>query len=238
MAFTESSSLRIEDQAVSESLSTTRRDREKAQVSERILAAARDLLAKGGVEAVTLRAVAEAIEYTAPAIYAHFPDKQALLAAVLMDDFARLSRSFAQLARIKDPVKRIELSGRAYVKHAAEHPRAFELLMLTRRTAEASADRPCSKADPSENAYTFLHATVKEAVAMGLVKGGRTDADVLAQTLWAGVHGVAALAVIKGDNTDIDWAPLQARTDCMVRALIEGLFETPAALGGVQGGEL
>jgi AcrR family transcriptional regulator len=229
----------LADDPVTDPNAPSRRDREKAQVTARILNAARDLLAKGGEEAVTLRAVAEAIEYTPPAIYAHFPDKQALMAAVLMDDFARLGRSFAELANIKDPIQRIELIGRAYIKHAADHPRAFELLMLTRRPAVAEgAKQPCTDTDPSQNAYALLHATVKEAVAMGLAKGGNRDTELLTQTLWAGVHGVAALAVIKGEAKAIDWRPLQARTDCMVHAMIEGLFVGPRkAAAGAQGGE-
>lgn len=204
----------------------TRRDREKAAVAERLLEAARALLAESGPEAVTLRAVADALGYTPPAIYAHFPDKQSLMRAIMADDFARLSRSFASLASVADPLERIERIGRAYIRHAADHPAAFELLMLTRH--EHPADKGASQRDPSQNAYAFLRSTVAEAVEQGFALDANPDVDLLAQTLWAGVHGVAALAVTKCNDSSIDWRSIRARSETMINALMLGLFSRPA----------
>lgn len=225
---------------------TSRRQRDKAVVRERLLEAARDLLAAHGIEGVTLRAVADALGYTAPAIYAHFPDKQALMRAIMMDDFARLGRSFATACTIADPVERIEKIGRAYIRHAVDHPRAFELLMMTRHDealAEAGATPgggagPKAEThadDPACNAYEILRASVAEAIAAGRAIDPDANADLLAQTLWAGVHGVSTLAITKSDNPEMHWASLKARTDCMTRALIGGLFKPatkPTSRGG------
>jgi DNA-binding transcriptional regulator YbjK len=57
----------------------SRRAREKAALRAQILDAARQLFAKEGYEAVTMREVARKIQYTATALYYHFPDKESLL---------------------------------------------------------------------------------------------------------------------------------------------------------------
>jgi AcrR family transcriptional regulator len=220
-----------------QSRSKERRADQKAQVRAKLLEVARELLARGGQEAVTLRAVAEAIGYTAPAIYVHFPDKQSLMRAIMADDFARLSGSFAALASVADPLERIKHVGRAYIKHAIEHPQAFELLMMTRHDASVyEAKKQVMTADPSHNAYAFLRMCVAHAVGLGLAKGGARDCDLLAQTLWAGVHGVATLAITKCTDPTISWASQKARTECMVQVLIEGLFEPMRANAGQASG--
>ena len=56
-----------------------RRDREREEIRTRILDAARELFATEGYEAVTMRRIADRIEYSATAIYFHFRDKEALL---------------------------------------------------------------------------------------------------------------------------------------------------------------
>lgn len=220
------------DPPMSLPLASSRRQRDKAAVRERLLEAARDLLAEHGVEGVTLRAVADRLGYTAPAIYAHFGDKQGLMRAIMMDDFARLGRSFAALAGTPDPVERIEKIGRAYIRHAVDHPRAFELLMMTRRDPEFyEAKAGLRNDDPAQNAYAILLSAVKEAIAAGRSVDPQADAHLLAQTLWAGVHGVSTLAITKCDDPSMQWTSLKARTDCMTRALIDGLFKPAPAAG-------
>ena len=63
--------------------SSDRRARERQQVRERILAAARRLFAQHGFEAVTLRKIAAAIDYAPGAIYLHFKDKEQLIRTLL-----------------------------------------------------------------------------------------------------------------------------------------------------------
>ncbi|HEY8369587.1 MAG TPA: helix-turn-helix domain-containing protein, partial [Thermodesulfobacteriota bacterium] len=58
-----------------------RRERERAATRAKILDAARELFVSEGYDAVTMRRIADRIEYTAAALYRHFPDKRALLDA-------------------------------------------------------------------------------------------------------------------------------------------------------------
>ena len=80
---------------------TERREREKEEVRGRILDAARDLFARDGYDAVTMRKIAEAIEYSPTAIYLHFKDKDTLVRELCNADFDSLARAFQKIAREK-----------------------------------------------------------------------------------------------------------------------------------------
>ena len=69
-----------------------RRERERQELRVRILDAARELFAEQGYDAVTMREIADRIEYSPTAIYFHFKDKEALLRELCDTDFATLAR--------------------------------------------------------------------------------------------------------------------------------------------------
>ena len=79
-----------------------RRERERAGVRRRIMAAARRLFAAQGYEAVSMRRIADAIEYSPTAIYLHFRDKHALVREICAADFAALAVAFGELAAVAD----------------------------------------------------------------------------------------------------------------------------------------
>jgi AcrR family transcriptional regulator len=92
-----------------------RRAREREELRTLILDAARELFAAEGVEAVTMRRIAERIEYSPTAIYFHFRDKDALLRELCDTDFRDFAQGFAAMAQIADPVERLKASGYAYI---------------------------------------------------------------------------------------------------------------------------
>src|SRR4051812_27877718 len=83
-----------------------RRQRERTQIRESILDAALEVFAKGGAEGVTMRALAEAIEYSAPVIYAHFRDKDAIIQELCYRQLRSLAQVFAPFAAV-EPVERL-----------------------------------------------------------------------------------------------------------------------------------
>src|SRR5438128_3863248 len=67
-----------------------RRERERGEVRRKILDAAHDLFAREGYDRVTMRRIADAIEYSPTTIYNHFEDKDDLVQSLCEEDFARL----------------------------------------------------------------------------------------------------------------------------------------------------
>ena len=82
-----------------------RRVREKNEVREKILDAARDLFVTHGYEGVTMRKVADRIEYSPTAIYLYFADKESLFREICHQDFHRLSLHFVTWRTLRIPLK-------------------------------------------------------------------------------------------------------------------------------------
>ena len=80
-----------------------RRQRERTQVREKILDAALEVFAKDGTDGVTMRALADAIEYSPPVIYAHFRDKDAIIRELCYRQLRDLAKTFATFADL-DPI--------------------------------------------------------------------------------------------------------------------------------------
>jgi AcrR family transcriptional regulator len=211
-----------------ESRSAQRREREKQETREKILAAARELFARDGYEAVSMRRIADAIAYTPAAIYVHFKDKDALFQELCRADFAALAGVFRELGRIADPIERIRQTGQAYVRFALQYPNHYRLMFMTRREQRALTSEDLHvRGDPDQDAYAFLRAAVAEALAAGRFRPDLTDPDLLAQTLWAGVHGVASLTIVKGGDPWVDCRGADALAALMCDALLRGLTRPP-----------
>src|SRR5690606_20456037 len=99
------------------------RTREGRQLGAEIVAATeRLLLATGSSEAVSIRAVANAVGVTPPSIYRHFPDKTALIFEVVDRHFAELeARLDAAIAGLDDPVAALAAAGRTYIEFGIEN---------------------------------------------------------------------------------------------------------------------
>ena len=92
-----------------------RRERERTETREKILEAARSLFIEEGFDGVSMRKIADRIEYSPTAIYMHFADKEELFREICHEDFRKLAQSMAGLAQVSDPVERLRRLGSAYV---------------------------------------------------------------------------------------------------------------------------
>ncbi len=82
-----------------------RRERERHEVRRKILDAARELFMIEGYERVTMRRIADAIEYSPTTIYHHFEDKDDLVNALCHEEFAQLLSALDLRDRAGDPVQ-------------------------------------------------------------------------------------------------------------------------------------
>ncbi|HJU65448.1 MAG TPA: TetR/AcrR family transcriptional regulator [Gemmatimonadaceae bacterium] len=206
--------------------SRERRTRERAETRQRILEAARKLFVREGVEATTMRAIAEEIEYTPTAIYHHFPSKQALLVELCNIDFRALAAAFLRIGRVDDPIERLRRIGEAYVSFALEHPMQYQLLFMTRHPSVSRA-REQVRGDPSEDAYAFLRDTCAEVIATGRLRDEFSDPEEVAQMAWSSLHGLIALRIVKEDDPWIEWRDVGRTAARMGESLIRGMHKGP-----------
>ena len=146
----------------------------------------------GSAEAVTLRAVARAVGIAAPSIYAHFPDREAILDQLCADGFAEFRAALqAAIAPFGDPVERLLAGCRAYLRYSADHPRRYRALfehpeIHTRR-------RPVDPASLAEGAAALnvLVEGIADCARSG--RSASTDHFADAVAVWVALHGLATL---------------------------------------------
>ncbi len=200
-----------------------RRERERTELREKILDAARELFVSEGYEAVTMRKIAERIEYSPTAIYLHFKDKETVLRDLCDADFLALARNLATIARLPDPVERLRATGQAYARFALSHPNHYRLMFMTPHPHAGHDESAIRKGNPEEDAYAFLRETVAACLADGRFHPGLQDPDLVAQAMWAGVHGVVSLQIAKCNDDWIDWRPTGTLVTLVIDGLIQGL---------------
>ena len=181
-----------------------RRERERAATHQLILDAAREIFVNEGDEGLTMRRLAEAIEYSPTAIYNHFEDKEAILNELSICDFAAFTAQFELVPKDAPPLERLRMLGHAYVLFAQQHPAQYRHLFCTPRTISPEA----LAAKPQEDAYEMLLATVNEAIASGAYDPSH-DPDVTAQILWSALHGIITLHMFLPKDGGVDLKPLE-----------------------------
>lgn len=202
-----------------------RRAREKSETRDIILDAARELFIEHGYEGVSMRKVAEKIEYSPTAIYVHFQDKQDLFHELCNEDFARLAEVFQQASMPVDPVQRIRAIGRTYIEFGTHYPNHYKLMFMTTHPPVGLDEEDQEKrGNPEHDAYAFLRLTVQQALEEGRFAPDLTNADLISQTLWACVHGMISLHIAKCNDEWVEWRPLEERMNAVLDVTLRGLL--------------
>jgi AcrR family transcriptional regulator len=180
-----------------------RREREKEQLRTRILEAARDLLSEQGLGGLSMRAIAERIEYSPATIYLYFKDKSELVHEVVQSGFVRMGAYMrAELAALPETAtaaERYGATGRAYARFAIENTAYFRVMFELPAAAELES-RECP--DPAEHDVSVddLVNMVKQATREGsfVVRDPRRTAIMG----WGIVHGLTSL-YLSGHLTEV-----------------------------------
>jgi AcrR family transcriptional regulator len=150
----------------------------------------------GSTDAITLRAVARGAGITAPSIYAHFADREAVVEAVVEESFQLLSDSLhAVIDPVADPVDRLHVGCREYLRFAAEMPHRYLAIFGHgwdhRDPAQAAMTQAEFIDDPGSEAFRILVDCIAGCVAAG--RSTSTDAFFDAAALWSALHGYSTL---------------------------------------------
>jgi AcrR family transcriptional regulator len=195
-----------------------RRERERTELRERILDAARNIVKREGFGALTIRKIADAIEYAPGTLYLYFENRDAIARELSSEGFRKLLESFAPAETVKDPLARLEAIGRAYVKFGMKNPEIYRLIFmedpqLTTAVFKSAGD------DPGQRAYRALVAPLEQLRDAGRI---RADADVqaLADTLWSVVHGIVSL---KLTCPGFPVTPVEPLVGAALRTFLDGL---------------
>jgi AcrR family transcriptional regulator len=160
-----------------------RKDRQRAEREQRITVAARLIAEREGWNAVTIRRLAEEIEYSQPVIYSHFENRDAIVEAVAVEGFREFTSEVQEAARVStDPRNALENVAAAYLSFALKHTALYQV-MFTLPTGLRFAD--------PEKTRPELRAAFRALAAV--VTPFRTDVEIATETFWASLHGLAEL---------------------------------------------
>ena len=132
----------------------------------RIFAAARALFDQNGVDGVSMRRIADKVGITPMAIYKHYPDKDALLNALMLDGFAAWEARVEKI-REPEPLGWLQVMGEAFLDFALGEPRRYEAAFLLK--ASAARRYPGDFEAGRSPVVSKMMARIEEARAQGLV---------------------------------------------------------------------
>ncbi|HLZ64522.1 MAG TPA: TetR/AcrR family transcriptional regulator [Ktedonosporobacter sp.] len=163
-----------------------RRERERQATQQAILQAALEIASEEGWQAVTIRRVAERIEYSPSAIYKYFEDKEAILHALLLQGFQQMLETLERIAaQAPDPSVRLVQIAAAYWDFVWQHPTVYQLMFDLKGSVHEVKE--------AKDSFLVMRKTLEEWSEANEVR--MADLDAAVDILWAIMHGMVALTM-------------------------------------------
>lgn len=200
---------------------TERRARQKALLRQDILDAARDILVREGYDGLSMRKVAEKIDYSPTAIYLHFKDRDDLVFSVCEEVMSGLVRELQSVVRNHaDPLVALEKGLRRYVDFGLSHPQHYLAAFVIPHDHAHQAGEPFErKGTMGLEAFGFLPRLVGECVRQK--KLNKVDVEMVSRALWAGIHGITSLLIVM---PNFEWGDKDRVIDQLLELLLDGLI--------------
>lgn len=189
-------------------------------------AADRILVDTQSIEAVSIRAVADAVGVTPPSIYRHFPDKTHLLFEVCTRSFSQLNDIINAIPIGDDPLDTLLRQAEAYVRFGVEHPEHYRVTFMDR--TGFTPGQYLEEMLGEGTAFQRLIQTVEALAATGRIRPALLVDGPLGLSLqfWAQVHGLTSLLIAKAAAP---WPPLDRLIATQAELLVGGILATDPA---------
>lgn len=175
------------------------------------------LIAGGTTESVSIRAVADRVGCTPPAIYLHFFDKQELLFDVCARRFRQLSDWIeSATSGIADPVEVLEAGTRAYVRFGLQHPEHYRILFMGRSLLTPFQIDEMRRTGVT--GWSTLIERCQACIDSGQLKP--VDASTMAHSVWAMSHGIVSLLIAR---PHMEWPEASELLEHVMAAYLTGL---------------
>jgi AcrR family transcriptional regulator len=168
-----------------------RKERQKIEMKDLILQSAHQLFLEKGFSEVSIRNIAEAIEYSPATIYLYFKDKNDIFYALHGEAFKIFNSAIASIVTIKDPLERLFTLGEKYMEFAFSHPKYYDIMFIIESPMQCDENSEDWK--EGESALKFLESIVSECVEHGHFKN--QDTTILSFSIWSYMHGMCSLAL-------------------------------------------
>ncbi|MBN8227524.1 TetR/AcrR family transcriptional regulator [Corallococcus macrosporus] len=194
---------------------TERKERQRAELREHILQVARDMVMKEGFGALSMRKLADAVEYAPATLYLHFENRDAIARELCVRGFQELLAVLEPAAAVKDSAERLSRLADAYLAFALKHPETYRLIFMEDpKLSEGLFQDKQEGAGPKS--FALLVRAFEDLKADGRALEN-TPAEGLAEVFWAGLHGIISL---KLTCSGFQGAPAEALVKTLVATLV------------------
>ena len=168
-----------------------RKERDRNDKRELILQSAHQLFLDKGFDHISIRNIAEAIEYSPATIYLYFKDKNEIFHSLHAQAFKKFNSYLAQVMTVSSPIDRLIKLGEKYIEFTFAHPKYYSIMFIME--APMNSDENSEEWQEGAKAHAFLEGIVKECKQQGHFKG--LDTKILSFTIWSYMHGMCSLAL-------------------------------------------
>jgi AcrR family transcriptional regulator len=172
---------------------------ESSQRREEILAAALEILATHGHEALTVRRVATAANCSTIGVYTWFGGKDGLVDAILIDGFTSFCQALRRAKRGRGPLGLLMGQGRAYRAWALAHPTSYRVMFMNVVPGHTPSNEAITAGTES---FTILRDEVAACHQRGEIAS--SDLDAVAMTVWGMAHGLVSIEITSSHPHDLD----------------------------------
>ncbi len=176
-----------------------RKQRQREQVKSSILETAQDIACQEGWQAVSIRRIADVIEYSAPIIYEHFENKEAILLELKQKGFRILTEKLltARSAQ-EEPEEQIRALAKTYWNFAFEHTELYQVMFNIGGVACNGQGNDGDSRVHMRNGATVMADAFR---ALAAKKGKpKTDIYLTLDAFWALQHGLISLTLVNKIN--------------------------------------
>src|SRR5713226_1177895 len=155
-----------------------RKARQKKYLRQEILDAASELFVRDGYENVSMRRIADKIEYSPTTIYLYFKDKAELLDQVCKETFGRLVQRLSKsMDQPGDPVERLKRGLIAYIEFGLQNPHHYRATFMMPFPEGFDHEKHHKEDSPGMQAFAFLTRGIEDCINAGNERRvGRPDA--------------------------------------------------------------
>ncbi|HEY5891999.1 MAG TPA: TetR/AcrR family transcriptional regulator [Chthoniobacterales bacterium] len=200
-----------------------RKQRHKTDLRDKALKVSQKIMLNEGLSALTIRRVADEIEYSPGAIYLYFRNREEIVRELGRLGMETLLEYLQRGDVAADPAERLGVMALNYARFASEHTETYRLVFMsdseTARAVFGSGDDKNTKGSPGERAF---HLLVSEFTRL---RGSHADFAELdpvraAETYWAHLHGIASLKI---SCSEFLKTPVEVLVETSVKVLLAGI---------------
>jgi AcrR family transcriptional regulator len=170
-----------------------RKEKQKQEIRKAVLDASMKLFVEQGFENVSIRKIADLIEYSPTTVYLYFKDKNEILYNLHEIGFQKMAEYMADLWTIKNPLVRLHKMGEYYIQFGLENPAFYDLMFILQAPMDALQGLENCEWTSGDQALGKLKETIQECMDKKLIAKG--DVNVIAIAVWGMVHGMVSLAI-------------------------------------------